>query len=154
MPFIYGVLPPIATLRPFEGVMPVKPHITIVKVREPKVVEVRLRPFTARLGDVVLLPSKSRPRYIALSVEPFSELLALRKALEALLGDIVEEKHGDFKPHLSVYSIRLKNPAVEDLAPAIEEARSLRGSAFEVRAVSLIDTTGGEYRPIHTMEFR
>jgi len=154
MSFIYGILPPIASLKPFEGIIPVKPHVTILKVREPRAVEVKLKPFTALLGDVVLLPSRSRPRYIALSVEPFSELLALRKALEALLGDVAEERHGDFRPHLSVYSVRLKNPAAEDLAPAVEEASSLSGSAFEVRAVSLVDTAGGEYRPIHTVEFR
>lgn len=151
MPYIYGVLPPIASLRPFEGIMPVKPHITIVKIREPRIVSLNFKPFVAQLKEVVLLPSSAKPRYIALSVEPYSEFLALRKALEALLGGVVDEKHGEFKPHLTVYSIRIKNPSLDELAPALDEASALRNTAFEIRSVDLIDTTGGEYKPIYTI---
>ncbi len=154
MPYIYGVLPPIASLRPFDGVLPVKPHITIVRIKEPKVVSLNFKPFTARLGGVVLLPSRNKPRYVALSVEPYSEFFELRKALEALLGGYMEERYGQFKPHLTVYSVRLKRPTLDELEPALREASTLSGSAFEVKSVTLMDTAGGEYKQLYTLELR
>lgn len=154
MSYIYGFLPPISSLRPFDGILPIKPHITIVRIKKPKIVSLDLRPFMAKLGDVVLLPSRSKPRYIALEVEPYHEFLRLRKALEALLGDYVDERHGQFKPHLTVYSIRLKRPTPDDLEPALREASTLTGSAFEVKNIALIDATGGEYKQIYVLELR
>jgi 2'-5' RNA ligase len=151
MGFIYGIMPPIPPLKPFEGIRPVKPHITLVKLRRPVQVEVRYRRFVVTLGPVVLLPSPSKPRYIALKAEPYGELAALRTLLTATLGDAVEERYGEFKPHLSVYAIRLKRPIQEDLTPAVEEARKYVGVAFEVKAIYLIDTTGGVYAPIYTV---
>jgi hypothetical protein len=151
MGFIYGILPPVPPLRPFEGVVPVKPHITLVKLKRQTQVEVRYRQFVVTLGPVVLLPSPSRPRYIALKAEPYGELAALRTLLISSLGDAVEEKYAEFRPHLSVYSIRLKRPTREELAPAVEEAARYVGIAFEVKAVHLIDTSGGAYMPVYTV---
>ena len=74
MGFIYGIMPPIPPLKPFEGVQPVKPHITLVKLKRRVHVEVKYRQFVVALGQVVLLPSPSRPRYIALRAEPQGEL--------------------------------------------------------------------------------
>jgi 2'-5' RNA ligase len=71
--------------------------------------------------------------------------------LTVALGDAVEERYGEFKPHLSVYAIRLKRPTQEDLTPAVEEARKYVGVAFEVKAIYLIDTTDGVYAPIYTV---
>lgn len=151
MGYIYGVLPPLPPLRPFPGVQPVKPHITLVKLKKPAKVEIRYRSFAASLSGVSLLPSESRPRYVALLVEPRGEFSALRTMLEAALGDLVEEKHGEFKPHLSVYAVRIKRPVEEDLAPAVEEAKRYVGFAFEVRAIHLLDTSGGLYTPLYTV---
>ncbi|MEL9991673.1 MAG: 2'-5' RNA ligase family protein [Thermoproteus sp.] len=154
MPYIYGVLPPVASLKPFEGIVPVKPHITLLKIERPKVVSVDFRAFTAFIGDVLFLPSRSRPRYIALAVEPRLEFMALRRALEALLAEVLVERHGDFKPHLSVYAVRIKSPTMDELAPAVEEASRLKGAAFDVRSVALIDTSGGEYKPLYTIQLK
>ncbi|ACB40419.1 2'-5' RNA ligase family protein [Pyrobaculum neutrophilum] len=151
MGYIYGVLPPIPPLRPFEGVVPLKPHITLVKIRSPAKVEVRYRQFVVRLGPVVLMPSAARPRYIALKAEPYGELAALRSLLQSALGDAVEERHADFKPHLSVYAVRLKRPTADELSPAVEEASKYVGASFEVKAIHLIDTTGGVYMPIYSL---
>jgi len=149
MGYIYGIMPPIPPLRPFEGVNPVKPHITLVKLRRRVQVEVKYRQFVVTLGPVVLLPSPSRPRYIALKAEPYGELAALRALLVASIGDAVEERHVEFRPHLSLYAIRLKHPTQEDLAPAMEEASKYIGVAFEVKAIYLIDTTEGLYMPVY-----
>ncbi|MEM0484089.1 MAG: 2'-5' RNA ligase [Pyrobaculum sp.] len=151
MAYIYGILPPIHPLRPFEGVLPVKPHITLVKLEKPIRVEVKYRRFVATIGPVVLLPSPSKPRYIALRVEPYGEFAALRALLAATLAGNVVEKYSDFKPHLTVYSIRLKRPVIDDIKPAAKEASKYTGTAFEVRAVHLIDTTGGAYMPIYAV---
>ncbi|MGC8994078.1 MAG: 2'-5' RNA ligase family protein [Pyrobaculum sp.] len=151
MSYIYGVLPPIHPLRPYEGILPVKPHITLVKLEKPLKVEVRYRQFVATLGPVVLLPSQSRPRYVALRVEPHGEFAALRTLLMASLGGVVRERHAEFKPHLTVYSIRIKRPTPNDIRPAVEEAARYAGTAFEVKAVHLINTTGGAYIPVYTL---
>ncbi|ABL87804.1 conserved hypothetical protein [Pyrobaculum islandicum DSM 4184] len=151
MGYIYGILPPMPPLRPFEGITPVKPHITLVKLKRPVKTELRYRQFVVRLGPVVLLPSVTKPRYIALKVEPYGELAALRTLLLASLGEAVEERYTEFKPHLSVYAIRLKHPTNEDLAPAIEETSKYVGTAFEVKAIHLIDTTGGVYLSLYTL---
>ncbi|MEM1637538.1 MAG: 2'-5' RNA ligase family protein [Pyrobaculum sp.] len=151
MPYIYGILPPIHPLRPFEGVMSVKPHITLVKLEKPIRVEVGYRRFVATIGPVVLLPGPSKPRYIALRVEPYGEFAALRSLLAALLTGALVERHAEFKPHLTVYSIRLKRPALDDIRLAVEEAAKYTGTAFEVRAVHLIDTTGGAYMPVYAV---
>ncbi len=151
MGFIYGIMPPIPPLRAFEGVQPVKPHITLVKLKRRVHVEVRYRQFVVTLGPVILLPNPSKPRYIALRAEPHGELAALRTLLVAAAGDAVEEKHAEFRPHLTLYAVRLKHPTQEDLAPAVEEAGRYVGVAFEVKAIYLIDTTQGLYMPVHTV---
>jgi 2'-5' RNA ligase len=151
MGFIYGIMPPIPPLKPLEGVQPVKPHITLVKLRRRVHVEVKYRQFVVTLGPVVLLPSPSRPRYIALRAEPQGELAALRTLLIAAAGDAVEERHAEFRPHLSLYAVRLKHPTRDDLAPAVEEAGRYVGVAFEVKAIYLIDTTEGLYMPVYTV---
>jgi 2'-5' RNA ligase len=151
MGFIYGLMPPIPPLKPLEGVQPVKPHITLVKLRRRVHVEVKYRQFVVTLGPVVLLPSPSRPRYIALRAEPQGELAALRTLLIAAAGDAVEERHAEFRPHLSLYAVRLKHPTRDDLAPAVEEAGRYVGVAFEVKAIYLIDTTEGLYMPVYTV---
>lgn len=140
-------------LRPFEGLEPLKPHVTLVKLKRPKLVEVKYKPFAAVLDKPILLPSAARPRYIALEVSPTEEFAALRRLLEAGLGDAVEERHGEFKPHLTLYAVRLKRPARADLEPALAEAEALSGSSFEVRGVSLIDTAGGEYKVMRELPF-
>ena len=151
MPYIYGVLPPVRPLPPFDYVVPVKPHITLVKVEKPVRIEIRYRQFAATVGHILLLPSSSRPRYIALRVEPYGEFAALRSLLMASLGGEVVERHSEFRPHLTVYSIRAKRPTEEDLRPAIDEASKLVGTAFEVKAIHLLDTTGGAYIPVYVI---
>lgn len=152
MGYIYGVLPPIPPPPGRqEGVKPVKPHITIVKLGRPVKVEVRYRPFVAVLGQVDLLPSHARPRYVALRVEPYGEFAALRRLLVSSLGDAVEERHEEFRPHLTLFAVRIKRPTEEELRDAVEYARQYVGTAFEVRAIHLIDTTEGLYMPIYTV---
>jgi len=151
MGYVYGVLPPLPPLRPLEGISPVKPHITLVKVSRPVKVELRYRPFVATVGSVILLPSEARPRYIALRVEPYGEFAALRTLLAAALPGVVEERHAEFKPHLTVYAVRLKRPTSEDLRDAVDNARSYVGMSFEVRAIHLLDTTEGSYMPVFTV---
>ncbi|MFN3804297.1 MAG: 2'-5' RNA ligase family protein [Pyrobaculum sp.] len=152
MGYIYGVLPPMPPLRPFVGVRPVKPHITLVKVGRPVKVEIRYRQFVALVGPPVLLPSEARPRYIALRVEPHGEFAALRTLLASALGGLVEERYRDFRPHITVYEVRIKRPTAGDIAPAVEEIERFVGTAFEVKALYLIDTTGGVYSPIYTIQ--
>jgi 2'-5' RNA ligase len=150
--YIYGLLPPIPALRSFPGVEPVKPHITLVRLRRPVMASVRYRRFVVVLGPAVLLPSESRPRYIALRAEPHGELAALRALLVAALGNAVEERHASFKPHMSLYAVRIKRPSREDLGPALDEASKYVGASFEVREVHLIDAAGGLYTPVYTIQ--
>lgn len=152
MGYIYGVLPPIVPPRPHDGIRPVKPHITLVKIKVPVRVELKYRRFVATTGRVLLLPSAAKPRYIALRVEPQGEFAALRTLLISTLGSAVEEKYGEFKPHLTLYAVRIKRPTKDDLAPAIREAKGYVGVAFEVKAIHLIDTTDGLYMPLYSVE--
>jgi hypothetical protein len=87
MGLIYGIMPPIPPLKPFEGISPVKPHITLVKLKRPIQVEIRYRRFVVALGPVMLLPSPSKPRYIALKAEPYGELAALGVRHKAQASD-------------------------------------------------------------------
>lgn len=146
MPYIYGVLPPRLYVKPLPGLEPVRPHITLAKLRRPARVEIRYRPFTATLGRPLLLPSSAKPRYIALEVSPAGEFAALRRMLEAALPGLIEERHGEFRPHLTLYAVRIKRPAEEELEPAVREAEALVGTSFVVDEICLIDTAGGEYK--------
>jgi len=154
MPYIYGVLPPIISPRSFQGLEPVKPHITLLKISKPIVVKIRYRPFVINIGRPILLPNVSRPRYIALEVYPRGELAALRRLLEAILANYIIEKHGEFVPHLTLYSIRLKRPTEDELMPAIEYAKAYTGISFAVSSISLLDTSRGEYRIITNISLK
>ncbi|WP_052883097.1 2'-5' RNA ligase family protein [Thermoproteus tenax] len=152
MPYIYAVLLPFPPLRPLEGFRPVKPHITLLKLRRPIETTVSARRFLATLGEVVILPSRSKPRFIALEAKPYSDFLSLRRALEVAVGGSLEERYIEFRPHATLYSVRLKRPSEDELEPALREAASLRGFSFEVREVHLVDTTGGEYKSLRSIK--
>ncbi|MEM1519382.1 MAG: 2'-5' RNA ligase [Pyrobaculum sp.] len=148
---IYGVLPPIPPPPPFRGIEPVKPHITLVKIDRCTKVDIKYRAFTASVKDVAILPSKTRPRYIALLVEPKGEFAALRTLLTAAVSGYVLERYGEFKPHITLYSIRLKHPTEEEVAAAVEEVKKYMGYVFRVVSLHLLDTRGGLYTPLYTI---
>ncbi|MCG2880126.1 MAG: 2'-5' RNA ligase family protein [Vulcanisaeta sp.] len=116
--------------------------------------------FTVHTGQIILLPTPSRPRVIAIEIEKTEELVRLRSAILNALNNsgvsISDRYIGDFKPHITIAYVRSKvNPqylvqAIEDLGLNDE----VSGRALMIDRVSLIRAKENTYTEIKTHYLR
>jgi len=159
VPLLFGIRTPIEHGCSFIrlNLIPVdKLHITLLYLGDVRAdlsrVEIRHKPFTVLVGEMMFLPSPSNPRAVALKViKGVEELTSLRGEIiheVAKLGLKIEDKHlEEFVPHITIARIREKRLDVRELKEELKCLRRFRRRIL-VDAVELMDSAGGEYRTL------
>ncbi|WP_069806948.1 2'-5' RNA ligase family protein [Vulcanisaeta thermophila] len=168
MGYFYGFFIRNLDLRDLLRGLPVVPldpgnyHVTILYVgdRSPRGdVGVRLRSaltrfecFNVELGGLILLPSESKPRVLAMDIlDQGNGLVRIRSAILNILNDFgvnVRDRFiGEFRPHMTIGYIRSKVDPWS-LKQMINEIEIPRMGPINVRKISLIQARGEFYREV------
>jgi len=115
---------------------------------------------TIRTKQVVLLPTPSKPRVIAIEVDKTRELVRLRSAILNALSSsgvrIGDRYIGDFKPHITIAYVRSKVDP-QYLIQVIQELdinNEVSGRAIMIDRVSLIMARENTYTEIKTHKLK
>jgi 2'-5' RNA ligase len=116
--------------------------------------------FTVHTKQIILLPTPSRPRVMAIEIERTKELARLRTTILNTLNNsrvnISDRYIGDFKPHITIAYIRSKIDP-QHIIQAIQELdlnNEISGKAIMIDRVSLIMARENTYTEIKTHKLK
>jgi 2'-5' RNA ligase len=108
-----------------------------------------LRPFALRLGKAELFPTPSRPRVVALGLEPAAQLAELAGAVErAVVAEGFAPEERPFRAHLTLGRVRgPRFPSVTALEVPAAEIAVEEAVLFE----SELSASGSRYTPLERL---
>lgn len=171
MPYFIGIPVnfkeiPLKLVEPYREIPKDRLHITLVYIGSLKRSKVCIvknvlnkvtsnhKVFKVTLHGVILLPSFSKPRYLALEITQGKERLArLRNEVIVKLTNTsltLEDTYlSDFKPHVTFAEARVKSSVIpQKLLKKIVKMGKRIKEEVEIREVILYESTGGVYRVV------
>jgi 2'-5' RNA ligase len=104
--------------------------------------QVKVAPFTARVGSIGGFPNARSPRVIWIGAEPAEAFVELNRQVEDALAGIGFEREGRFNAHVTIGRVKFPDPEQKQKLPGLfEKYRGFEAGSMRVDRIHVMKST-------------